>query len=89
MQGSRGTREAQQERRAPSTRRDARERERESEVAQKPRDANRESTDDSQRDSFRSAFIPETCGLMVSLADGNACNFYNTRASRSSAPLKF
>ena len=63
--------------------------ERSSEVGQRPRgDASRESTDDSQRDSFRFPFIPETCGLMVSLADGNACNFYNAHASRSSAPLE-
>lgn len=48
----------------------------------------RESTDDSQRNSFRLSFIPQTCGLMLSLADGNACNFYNTHALRSSAPLK-
>lgn len=44
---------------------------------EKPGDVNRESTDDSRRDSFRRSFIPKTCGLMVSLVDGNARNFYN------------
>lgn len=36
-----------------------------------------------QRDSFHHSFIPETCGLMLSLADGNACNFYNVGLLRS------